>query len=255
MGSTLGIDFPSESTGIVIDKNKMTRNDFLRNGFGQSISVSALQLMSAVSSIISDGYIKKPYLVKEISDESGHVVYKRDKIILNKVVEKSTVSEVNYMLEKVVNGGGGKLAYLEGYSIAGKTGTAQKYDNTGRIADGKYIASFFGYAPSDKPEYLVLVLIDEPTTSIYGNVVAAPCVKDIFAKIFEIKNISPSGEKDKREEIEMPDLVGKTLTEAGSILAGLELYYVTEGDGDKVLFQTPTPKTKVKKGDVILLKF
>lgn len=254
-GNTLGIDFPSESTGIVIDKNLMTMNDFLRNGFGQSISVSALQLASAVSSIITDGYLKKPYLVSKIVNSEGSEVFSQTPTILNKVVEKSVTTQINYMLEKVVNGGGGKMAYLPGYSIAGKTGTAQKYDSNGRIAEGKYIASFFGYAPHDVPQFFVSVLIDEPKSSIYGNVIAAPCVKDIFQKIFEIRKILPNGEVDEREEFELPELVGMTMTEAGAILASLELYYVTEGEGDRVLFVAPTAGTMVKRGDVILLKF
>lgn len=254
-GSTLGIDFPSESTGIVIDKHSMTMNDFLRNGFGQSISVSALQLVSAVSAIITDGYVKKPYLVSKITDKNGAVVFSQTPTVLNKAVEKSVTTQINYMLEKVVNGGGGKMAYLPGYSIAGKTGTAQKYDSTGRIAEGKYIASFFGYAPHDNPQFLVSVLIDEPTSSIYGNVIAAPCVKEIFKKIFELRKILPNGEVDEREEFALPDLVGMTLTEAGAVLASLGMYYVTEGEGDKVLFVAPTAGTMVKCGDVILLKF
>ena len=94
------------------------------------------------------------------------------------------------MLEGVVRDGSGKHAYIEGYRVAGKTGTAQKYEN-GVIAQGKYVSSFIGYFPANAPRYLALVIIDEPQGSYYGSTVAAPCAKEIFTSIIDIMNLSP----------------------------------------------------------------
>ena len=94
------------------------------------------------------------------------------------------------MLEGVVRDGGGKKAYIEGYNVAGKTGTAQKFEN-GHIAAGKYVSSFIGFFPADKPQYLALVIVDEPQGAYYGSVVAAPAAKEIFQGIIDLKNIQP----------------------------------------------------------------
>ena len=133
----------------------------------------------------------------------------------------------------------------------GKTGTAQKYEN-GKISTGNYIGSYICASPIENPEYLVLVVIDEPRSSIYGNIVATPVAGEILRAIYgvtEKQNI-----KDV-ELIEVPNVVGKTLTEAGAMLASLGLYYVTEGDGEIVSYQSIKDGTMVKKGSSIMIRF
>ena len=118
---------------------------------------------------------------------------KLDKKLLARTVNEEASHILSSMLEGVVRDGSGKKAYVEGYRVAGKTGTAQKYEN-GVIAEGKYISSFIGYFPANAPKYLALVIVDEPQGSYYGSTVAAPCAKEIFEGIIGMMQIPPVGE-------------------------------------------------------------
>ena len=135
----------------------------------------------------------------------------------------------------------------------GKTGTAQKYEN-GKIAQGKYIASFIGFAPYDEPEYLVYVYIDEPQGAYYGGVIASPVASEIFSEIFKIKNFE-CVESEKENSFILESFIGMTLTGSASKVSSLNLQYLTQGDGDYVTGQIPAPGVSVKDGDVILLMF
>ncbi len=247
----LGVDYTGEASAIIIDKKLAKTNDFLRMGFGQSIAISGLQLACAISAICTDGYIYKPYFVKSISDNNGNVVYENKPTKLNRVVKDSVVKDMQYIMSQVVLKGGGKESSVEGHTVGGKTGTAQKYEN-GKISTGNYIGSYICASPIENPEYLVLVVIDEPRSSIYGNIVATPVAGEILRAIYgvtEKQNIQDV------ELIEVPNVVGKTLTEAGSMLASLGLYYVTEGDGEIVSYQSIKDGTMVKKGSSIMIRF
>lgn len=252
--SYLGIDYPSEATAIIIDKDQMMTNDFLRNGFGQSIAVSALQLTSAISATVTDGYLKKPYLVKKMYANDGKVVYEQTLTQLEKVVSENIVNDMRELMRMVVKKGGGGASKVEGYTVGGKTGTAQKYDATG-VSTTNYIGSYICISPVENPKYVVMVIIDEPKTSIYGNIVATPVAGEILKKLFEIYGDKPYVDVDAAEQIEVPNLIGKSYTEACSLLAGLGFYYVTEGEGSLVSFQYPSAGTKLEKGQSILLKF
>ena len=129
-----------------------------------------------------------------IDTDDGSVREKTDKILLGRTVSDRTSQTLSSMLEGVVTEGSGKHAYIEGYRVAGKTGTAQKYEN-GQIAQGKYVASFLGYFPADKPKYLALVIVDEPQGAYYGSTVAAPCAKEIFEGIIKVRQIAPFTEE------------------------------------------------------------
>ena len=136
----------------------------------------------------------------------------------------------------------------------GKTGTAQKYDN-GIVSTGNYIGSYICISPVEDPEYLVLVIIDEPKTSIYGNIVATPVAGEILQAIYSLRGEFAHSNEDSKNKVEVPNLVGLTLTEAGSILASLGLYYVTEGDGELVSYQSVKAGTNVSVGSSIMIKF
>ncbi len=253
------LDFPGEGKGILMPESAVTAGDLLRMGFGQSIAITPLGLLTSVSCIVNGGNLMQPYLMKEIYDKSGNVLYSSHSTMLREVVGKTVSQSINKMLEEVVSKGGGKKASVAGYSIAGKTGTAQKYEN-GAIASGKYIASFLGYAPSNKPDYILLVIVDEPKGAYYGGTVASPVAKNIFERIFEAKQIERNDnfEKDKealKPKIEVPNLTGKSLTESVTILNALGLQYLTQGNGKKVTGQISPPGTYVCAGDIILLIF
>ena len=189
-GTTTGIDFSGETQGMVLPISAVQNVDLARIAFGQTIAVSALQLASATCAAINGGNYYTPYLVSEIYADNGIVAEKIEPQLKNKVISTKASSILNEMLEKVVSEGSGKQAYIEGYSVAGKTGTAQKYEN-GIIAQGKYVSSFVGYFPSTNPQYLALVVIDEPVGQYYGSTVAAPYAKQVFEGIIALNGIKP----------------------------------------------------------------
>ena len=190
-GSLTGIDFNGEAQGMVLPLSSVQNVDLARIAFGQTIAVTGIQLAYATASAINGGYYYTPYLVSEIYDNNGISVQKINPTLKNRVISERASQILSEMLEKVVSEGSGKQAYIKGYKVAGKTGTAQKYEN-GVIAGGKYVSSFVGYFPSDNPKYLALVIIDEPVGEYYGSTVAAPYAKNVFEKIIELKKIKPS---------------------------------------------------------------
>ncbi|MDE5896481.1 MAG: stage V sporulation protein D, partial [Clostridia bacterium] len=152
--------------------------------------VTPLQLACAAASAINGGYYYSPRLVAEIFSDDGSVSEKPQPALLARTVSERASSILSGMLEGVVRDGSGKKAYIEGYRVAGKTGTAQKYEN-GVIAQGKYVSSFVGYFPANAPRYLALIIVDEPQGSYYGSTVAAPCAKDIIQGIIDVMKIQP----------------------------------------------------------------
>ncbi len=189
-GSTTGIDFGGETQGMVLPITSVQNVDLARIAFGQTIAVSGLQLASATCAAINGGNYFTPYLVSEIYDDNGIIAEKIEPQLKNRVISEKASNILNEMLEKVVSDGSGKQAYIDGYAVAGKTGTAQKYQN-GIIANGKYVSSFVGYFPSKNPKYLALVIIDEPVGQYYGSTVAAPYAKQVFQGIIDIYDIKP----------------------------------------------------------------
>lgn len=248
--------FPGEGKGITMPKNIATSADLYRMGFGQSVALTPMQLANSVSSIINGGTLFEPYIVSKIYNKTS-TVYTKNPTPIRNVVSDKTATTLNKLLAEVVASGGGKNAKVEGYNIAGKTGTAQKYENNA-IAQGKYIASFLGYMPADDPEYLVLVVIDEPKGAYYGGVVAAPVAQNIFEAIIEERDINKY--KDVTSEnvanIIVPDLYGKTLTEAVYELSMLGLDYLVDDRGSTtVTSQYKSAGSRCALGDIVLLIF
>ncbi|MEG1582167.1 MAG: penicillin-binding transpeptidase domain-containing protein [Clostridia bacterium] len=253
IGELLGIDVGGENRGVLMNKGSVQPFDLARIGFGQAIAITPLQLINSVACAINGGKLVQPHIVKRISNNDGNIVFEKNVENLGQVFSNNVSASIRKMLKAVVDSGGGKHAKVDGYSIGGKTGTAQKYEN-GEIAQGKYVASFIGFYPTDVPEYLVLVLLDEPQGSYYGGVVAAPLASQIFQYIFKYK------EKEKNENsviaeknIVMPNVIGMTFTEACSTLASLGLYYLVEGTGGVVTTQMQTAGTLLAVGDVALI--
>lgn len=189
-GAVTGVDFGGEAQGMVLPVSSVQNVDLARIAFGQTIAVTGLQLAAATAAAINGGNYYKPYLVSEIYTNDGIVAERIEPTLKNKVISARASEILNGMLEQVVSEGSGKQAYIEGYAVAGKTGTAQKYEN-GVIAGGKYVSSFVGYFPATSPKYLALVIIDEPVGQYYGSTVAAPYAKSVFEGIIKLKNLSP----------------------------------------------------------------
>ena len=189
LGNVTGIDFAGEALGMLVPQSLVRDCDLARIGFGQTVAVTGLQLACAVASAVNGGKYYVPSLARGVVSKEGSVEE------LSPVLKNTTISErasamLREMLEGVVAEGSGKNAYIEGYRVAGKTGTAQKYEN-GAVAQGKYVSSFVGFFPANEPRYLALVIVDEPQGAYYGSVVAAPVAAEIFNGIISVKNIPP----------------------------------------------------------------
>jgi stage V sporulation protein D (sporulation-specific penicillin-binding protein) len=187
-GNVTGIDFNGEALGMLVPESLVRDCDLARIGFGQTIAVTGIQLASAVASAINGGNYYSPHLLKGVVSDNklNSINYE----LKSHPISEKASSILREMLEGVVQEGSGKHAYIEGYRVGGKTGTAQKYEN-GHIASGKYVSSFVGFFPANDPQYLALVIIDEPQGAYYGSTVAAPVAKTIFEDIIKIKNIQP----------------------------------------------------------------
>ena len=189
-GKTTGVDFYGEAAGMMLPESAVTDGDIARISFGQTIAVTGLQLAAAACACVNGGIYNSPMIAEEICDETGKAV----EILQNKrserVISESASKILASYLEGVVSEGSGHKAYIEGYRVGGKTGTAQKYEN-GVIAQGKYVMSFMGFFPANDPEYLALLAVDEPIGGLYGSTVAAPLVGELFKKIIDCKKIRP----------------------------------------------------------------
>ncbi len=189
-GSVTGLDFSGESQGMILPVTSVQNVDLARIAFGQTIAVTGLQLAAATAAAINGGNYYTPYLVNSIYADDGLIAEQIKPKLKHRVISEKASQILNEMLEKVVSEGSGKQAYIEGFRVAGKTGTAQTYRN-GVIAQGKYVSSFVGYFPANNPKYLALVIIDEPEGQYYGSTVAAPYAKQVFEGIIKLKNLQP----------------------------------------------------------------
>lgn len=190
-GGVTGVDFGGEAAGMLIPQSIVRDCDLARIGFGQTIAVTGMQLACAAAAAVNGGYYYTPHLLKSVVI-SGKKTEEFTPVLKNRPISEEASAILANMLEGVVTEGSGKKAYIEGYKVGGKTGTAQKYED-GHIASGKYVSSFMGFFPADKPQYLALIIVDEPQGTYYGSAVAAPVAKDIFEDIIKIKNIQPYG--------------------------------------------------------------
>ena len=189
-GKATGIDFSGEAQGMLITESAVRGCDLARIGFGQTVAVTALQLACAGAAAVNGGYYYQPRLVREIYSDDGKTKESIPAVLKNRTISEDASRILASLLEGVVKDGSGSRAYIEGYRVGGKTGTAQKFEN-GSIAQGKYVSSFLGFFPANDPEYLALVIVDEPQGAYYGSVVAAPAAREIFQSIIELKGIQP----------------------------------------------------------------
>jgi cell division protein FtsI (penicillin-binding protein 3) len=197
-GQKTGIDCPGETAGSFAHHRQWSKIDAAAIAFGQGISVSAIQLLTATCAIANDGVLMKPFIVQGITNHSGRLIKRFEPARAGRIISIETARAVKSMMGTVVSEGGtGTKATLEGYPVCGKTGTAQKTDENGSYADEKYIASFIGFTPRDKPVLAVLVVVDEPLKQHYGGIVAAPVFKKIAGATLNYLNISPEQKADK----------------------------------------------------------
>ena len=258
---TTGIDFPGEGTAILQDKESAGPVGLATIGFGQGVAVTPIQLITAVSSFGNDGKLMKPRLVKELKDSDGNTVEEFETEVVRQTVSKETADEICDIMEYVVSDGGGGTAAVPGYKVGGKTGTANKVRADGRGYSEATDSSCIAMAPMDDPQVAVLVIVDNPKGVEYGSVTAGPGVKQILSDTLRYMNISPDSQSDSESDdgkVEVPDVVGKNVSEAIGILGGKSLSYDTDKAEAKkndfiVTKQYPAEGTKVKKGSKIYL--
>jgi len=258
-GSSLGIDYPGEATGLLQRPKNVGPVELANISFGQGISVTPIQLLSALCTIANGGTLMRPQLVSKIVDPDGFVVKEFQKDPIRQVISKETSKELSLILESVVVNGSGFRAKVPGYRVAGKTGTAEKPE-AGRYSD-KRIASFLGFAPVEDPKIAIIVIWDEPDVGIsYGGVVAAPTFQAILKDVLRYMEIPPSMPPQTEEpsqesqQVIVPNLIGHNPDDAGRLLvAQFGLDVSTKGQGIRVVHQTPAPEAKVKRGTTVIL--
>ena len=207
-GDPTGIELPGEEAGILYTPDEMVDSDIATMAIGQSIAVTPLQLITAMSAVANNGILLKPHVVKMIKNANGSTFSETHVEEVRKTIDAATDKTLVGLLEQVVASGGGKKASVRGYRVAGKTGTAQKINEYGTgYSEGKYIASFCGFGPVENPRIALLVIIDEPAGNFYGGQIAAPVASRIFSQVFRYMRIEPSDTPE--EEYELSDDVGE----------------------------------------------
>lgn len=256
-GSKTGVDLNGESSGILFKESQIGPVELATTAFGQGVSVTPLQQVTAVSAAINGGYLYKPYIVKSINEpETNTVIKNTEKTLVRKVISEDTSQKVRYALESVVSNGTGRTAYIDGYRVGGKTGTAQKVRD-GKYLVNNYILSFIGFLPADNPKVVVYVAIDNPKgVNQYGGVIAGPIAKEILTDAIDVLNIKkPTGGTEKKynytdkKYATVPSVKGLTKEEAASTLKQFKVDI--EGSGDKVTYQSPKANERIYEGETV----
>lgn len=257
-GTQTGIDLQGEGNGILFQPENVGPVELATTSFGQGVSVTPIQQVMAVAAAVNGGYLYEPFIADEwVDPQTGQVVDKTEPVVQNRVISQETSEEVRQALESVVAHGTGRPAYVEGYRVGGKTGTAQKVGEDGTYLVNNHIVSFIGFAPANDPEIVVLVAVDNPKgTTQFGGVVAAPIVGTIIGDSLNalgVKQQKDGLEKEyaypEQPKVEVPDLTGKKEKDLMEYMTNLSIE--TSGDGDNIIDQSPEPGTKVDQGSTI----
>ena len=258
-GTKTGVDLNGEGAGIIFDLAKVGPVELATTAFGQGVSVTPIQQITAVSAAINGGYLYKPYIVKTLNEpETNSVVLENKPTVVRKVISDETSSKVRYALESVVTNGTGRPAFIDGYRVGGKTGTAQKVKD-GRYMVGNYIVSFIGFLPADDPEVVVYIAIDNAKgVTQYGGTVAAPIARQVLLDSIDALNIKKrEGASDKKynyndkKYIEVPNVEGMSVEHAMKELKSFKVEF--SGSGNNVSIQTPSAGERILEGETVKL--
>lgn len=258
-GNKTGIDLNGEGEGIIFPLENVGNIELATTAFGQGISVTPIQQITAISAVINGGDLLKPFVLKNILEpETGNVMEHNSKTKVRKVISEETSEIMRYALETVVALGGGKSAYIDGYRIGGKTGTAQKAVNGAYLANN-YIMSFVGIVPSNDPEAVLYIAIDNPKdTALLSSYTTTPIARRILLDIIDALDIEKQEggvEKDyewtDKVYYEVADVVGKSPKEAKELLEHFSIEY--SGSGEKIISQSPEAGTRLEDGSTVKL--
>ncbi len=260
--SITGIDLPSETSSILYNPEKMVPGELATMTYGQGIAVTPIQLITGVASVANGGNLMYPHVVKEIQDDNGEVIYKNETKVVRKVFSEETSKEVCKMMQAVVDGGTGKLGYIPGYKIGGKTGTADAVVD-GHYAAGKVFSSFVAIAPSDDPQIITLMIADNPKGAHSAGTVIVPYVRDFLEDALTYLQVEPHYTDAEKQEIQtssvtVADVTGHTVSEAKQIIQGQNLKPVVTPDNNsdtslEVVDQYPKAGDKAKSGSYVYI--
>lgn len=258
-GKKTGVDLNGEASGILFSLDQVGPVELATTAFGQGVSVTPIQQITAVSAAINGGNLLQPYIVKSLNEPETNQVIKENKPKkVRQVIKEETSKEVRLALESVVTNGSGRNAFIDGYRVGGKTGTAQKVQD-GRYMVGNYITSFMGFMPADDPQIVVYIAIDNAKgITQYGGTVAAPIVKNVLEDVIQILNIPRrKGASEKKynyldqKYATVPDVVGDSKKEANEKLEKFKVEY--SGSGDTVTYQSPVAGERIYEGETVRL--
>ena len=242
-----GLDLPGEASPIFKAPDQLTVLDIAVSSFGQSFNITSVQLACAVSAVANGGTLVSPHIIKSIVDDDGNVLASFGTNEVRQIISESTASTITQILaDGVATNGGAKNAYVKGYSVAAKTGTAEKVPR----GNGKYVCSTIAYAPADDPEIICLLLVDEPTKgSLYGSTVAAPYVSKILAEVLPYIGVEPKYTEQELAGMAMTvqNYRGLSLDQAKKLISEAGLSYEIIGDGTSVISQVPASGSKMSK--------
>ena len=256
-GTKTGIDLNGEGSGILFNLDRVGPVELATTAFGQGVSVTPIQQVTAVSAAVNGGILYKPYIVKSLNEpETNTVIKENKKTKVRRVISEKTSKEVRETLESVVTNGTGRTAFIDGYRVGGKTGTAQKVKD-GKYMGGNYTVSFMGFMPANDPEIVVYIAIDNAKgVTQYGGTIAGPIVRNVLLDVIDILDIKkPKGASEKeynigdKKYITVPDVIGKTRKEASELLKGLTIRY--SGTGDVVTYQSPKAGQRILEDDIV----
>ena len=258
-GKKTGIDLNGESKGLMFNLDKVGPVELATTSFGQGPSVTPIQQVTAVSAAINGGNLLQPYIVKSFNEPlTNTLIHDFNPIVKSQVITKETSNEVRYALESVVTNGTGRPAYIDGYRVGGKTGTAQKVEN-GAYMVGNYIVSFISFVPADDPQIVLYVAIDNPKGTVqYGGVVAAPVAREVLISSIEALNIekrpNPTDKNyqpGEKKYIIVPNVENMDVKQAKELLKDFNIEYT--GSGSKVISQQPAPNERILEDSTIRL--
>ncbi|SDJ03652.1 stage V sporulation protein D [Salimicrobium halophilum] len=257
-GKQTGIDLSGEAKGILFKEDAVGPIELATTSFGQGVSVTPIQQVAAVSAAVNGGTYFQPFIRKAwIDSETGEEIQAFEPKAERKIIDTETSLKIREALESVVAKGTGRSAFIEGYPMGGKTGTAQKVGPDGTYMTNNHIVSFIGFAPADDPEIVVYVAVDNPKDTVqFGGVVAAPIVKEIMEdslRAMGIEEREDQLEKDytwtEEEYVEVPDITGESKSSLSKLLTPLRVE--AEGEGDRVFHQAPRAGVKVPPDTVV----
>ncbi|SHK14589.1 stage V sporulation protein D [Alicyclobacillus tolerans] len=264
-GQKTGIDLPGEGTGILFNLKKVGPLELATTAFGQGVSVTPIQQVMALSAVANGGKLMKPYVVQSIINPvTGQVIESTEPTVVRQVISPSVAAEVRSALESVVANGSGGGAYIQGYRVAGKTGTAQVAKN-GRYESGHYIVSFIGMAPANNPVLVAYIAIDYPRPKnqpVFGGVIAAPIVGRILADSLAELGVPKSNQGLAKKirwgdplTVTLPNFVGLTMKQARDLAlqSTAQIRTQVNGQGQYIVAQAPAGGTSVAEGSTVRL--